>query len=112
MRLHPDDDRAVAAARRGIDQLCAHVDTGPVAALEPTEHAALRKCLASANDLLTLCEGLLEGTDGLSSVERERRIEWLVDQAKHVAHGAYDTALTVTGDPAQGADAPTGQDGN
>ncbi|MBN8748536.1 Uncharacterised protein [Xylophilus ampelinus] len=107
MSLHPDDDRAVAAARHGIDQLCAHVDTGPVAALEPTEHAALRKCLASANDLLTLCEGLLEGTDGLSTAERERRIDRLVDQAKHVAHRAYDTALTVTGDPAQAADEPT-----
>jgi hypothetical protein len=106
MRLHPDDDRAVAAARRGIDQLCAHVDTGPVAPLKPTEHAALRKCLASANDLLTLCEGLLEGTHGLSTAERERRIEWLVDQAKHVAHGAYSTALAVTGDPAQGPDEP------
>lgn len=104
MSLHPDDDRAVAAARRGIRQLCAHVDTRPVAALEPTEHAALRKCLASANDLLTLCEGLLEGTDGLSTLEREQRIDRLVGQAKHVAHRAYDTALAVTGDPAQGAD--------
>lgn len=106
MSLHPDDDRAVAAARRGIDQLCAHVDTGPVAALEPTEHAALRKCLASANDLLTLCEGLLEGAEGLSTAERERRIDRLVDQAKHVAHGAYDTALTVTGEPSQDAGEP------
>lgn len=112
MRLHPDDDRAVAAARRGIDQLCAHVDTGPVAALPPTEHAALRKCLVSANDLLTLCEGLLEGADGLSTVERERRIEWLVDQAKHVAHRAYDTALAVTGDPAQGPDDPMARTGS
>jgi len=106
MRFHPDDDRAVAAARRGIDQLCAHVDTRPVATLAPAEHAALRNCLASANDLLALCEGLLQGAGGLSRAEQEQRIDWLVARAKHVAHRAYDTALAVTGDPAQSAEEP------
>ena len=49
---------------------------------------------------------MLEGADGLSTAERERRIDRLVDQAKHVAHGAYDTALTVTGEPSQDAGEP------
>lgn len=44
---------------------------------------------------------------GLSAAERERRIDRLVDPAKHVAHRAYDTALTFTADPAQGAGEPT-----